>query len=114
MRSFRRSCPPFLRSLPLRRPPHFRLKACATWCAFRKGITAKVFATLNEFGIEAVRTCSERITDEAIEARKPAVERRRHSLEYFMRDWNASPISHETPKTLRQPTASTSGRGSRP
>jgi hypothetical protein len=40
-----------------------------------EGITAKVFATLNELAIEAVRTCGERITDEAIEAWKPAVEK---------------------------------------
>ena len=40
-----------------------------------RGITAKVFATLNELAIEAVRTCSERITVEAIEAWKPAIEK---------------------------------------
>ena len=36
---------------------------------------AKVFATLNELPIEAVRTCSERITDEVIEAWKLAFEK---------------------------------------
>ncbi len=37
-----------------------------------EGITAKVFATLSELAIEVVRTRSERITDEAIEAWKHA------------------------------------------
>ena len=40
-----------------------------------EGITAKVFATLNELAIEAVKTCSKRITNEAFEAWKPAVEK---------------------------------------
>jgi len=38
-------------------------------------MTAEAFATLNELAIEAVSTVGERITDEAIEAWEPAVER---------------------------------------
>lgn len=43
----------------------------APWCK----LTAQVFSTLNELAIEAVRTRAERITDEAIEAWRPAVDK---------------------------------------
>ena len=64
-----------LRSLPLRRPSALSSQSLRHLARVSEGITAKVFATLNELAIEAIRTCSERITDEAIEAWKPAVEK---------------------------------------
>ena len=64
-----------LRSLPLRRPSALSSQSLRHLARISEGITAKVFATLNELAIEAVRTCSERITDADIEAWKPAVEK---------------------------------------
>ena len=49
-------------------------RACTIW-RVSEGITTKVFGTLNELAIEAMKTRSDRITDEAIEAWKPAVEK---------------------------------------
>jgi hypothetical protein len=39
------------------------------------GITAKVFSMLNELAVEAVRSGKEEITDDDVEAWKPALER---------------------------------------
>ena len=39
------------------------------------GVTARVFAILNELAIEAIRSGTERITDEDIESWKPALEK---------------------------------------
>jgi hypothetical protein len=39
------------------------------------GLTARVFAILNELAIEAIRAGTERITDEDIESWKPALEK---------------------------------------
>ena len=67
MRSFRCSRPPFCAACPNDGPPRFLLKALRHLARVSEGIPAKVFATLNR-AFEAVRTCSESITDEAIEA----------------------------------------------
>jgi hypothetical protein len=40
-----------------------------------EGITTEAFGTLNELAIEPMKTCSDRIIDEAIEAWEPAVEK---------------------------------------
>jgi hypothetical protein len=64
-----------LRSLPLRRASSLSAQSLRHLARVSDGITAKVFAMLNELAIEAVRTGIERITDEAVEAWRPAVEK---------------------------------------
>jgi hypothetical protein len=64
-----------LRSLPLRRASSLSAQSLRHLARVSNGITAKVFAMLNELAIEAVTTGVERITDEAMEAWKPAAEK---------------------------------------
>ena len=64
-----------LRSLPLRRPSALSAHSLRTLARVTDGITAKVFSMLNELAIEAVRSGKEEITDDDVEAWKPALER---------------------------------------
>ena len=64
-----------LRSLPLRRPSALSAHSLRTLTRVTDGITAKVFSMLNELAIEAVRSGKEEITDDDVEAWKPALER---------------------------------------
>jgi len=64
-----------LRSVPLRRPSSLSAQSLRHLARVTDGITAKVFSTLNELAIEAIRTGTERITDEAVEAWQPAVDK---------------------------------------
>jgi hypothetical protein len=64
-----------LRSLPLRRPSALSAQSLRTLARATDGITAKVFCMLNELAVEAVRSGSEKITDEDVERWKPALER---------------------------------------
>ena len=64
-----------LRSLPLRRPSALSAHSLRTLAHVTDGITAKVFSMLNELAVEAVRSGKEEITDDDVEAWKPALER---------------------------------------
>jgi hypothetical protein len=64
-----------LRSVPLRRPSALSAQSLRHLARITDGITAQIFSTLNELAIEAVRTGAERITDEAVEAWRPAVDK---------------------------------------
>ena len=64
-----------LRSLPLQRPSVLSAQSLRTLARATDGITAKVFSTLNELAVEAVRSRKEQITDEDVERWKPVLER---------------------------------------
>ena len=63
-----------LRSVPLRRPSSLSAQRLRHLARVTDGIAAKVFSTVYELAIEAVRTGAERITDEAVEAWRPGVD----------------------------------------
>jgi hypothetical protein len=63
-----------LRSVPLRRPSSLPAQSLWHLARITDGITAQVFSTLNELAIETIRTGTERITDEAVEAWRPAAD----------------------------------------
>jgi hypothetical protein len=64
-----------VRSLPLQRPSVLSAQSLRTLARATDGITAKVFSTLNELAVEAVRSRKEQITDEDVERWKPVLER---------------------------------------
>ena len=64
-----------LRSVPLRCPSSLSAQSLRHLARITDGITAKVFSMLNELAIEAVRSGAERITDEAVEAWRPIVDK---------------------------------------
>lgn len=64
-----------LRSLPLQRASSLSAQSVRHLARVSDGITAKVFAMINDLALDAIRTGVERITDEAVEAWKPAVEK---------------------------------------
>ncbi|WP_175493969.1 hypothetical protein [Microvirga guangxiensis] len=64
-----------LRSVPLRRPSSLSAQSLRHLVRITDGITAKVFLTLNELAIDAIRAGAEKITDEAVEAWRPAVDK---------------------------------------
>jgi len=64
-----------LRSLPLRRPSTLSIHSLRTLARVTDGITARVFTTLNELAIDAVRSGKEQIADDDVEHWKPALER---------------------------------------
>ena len=63
-----------LRSLPLRRPSALSSQSLRHLARFPKGSRPRSLRALRA-SFEAVRTCSESITDKAIEAWKPTVEK---------------------------------------
>ena len=64
-----------LRSVPLRRPSSLSAQSLRHLARITDGITAKVFSTVNELAIDAIRAGVEQITDEAVEMWRPAVDK---------------------------------------
>lgn len=64
-----------LRSLPIKQPSALSSQGLRHLARVSDGVTARVFAILNELAIEAIRAGTERITDEDIESWKPALEK---------------------------------------
>jgi hypothetical protein len=64
-----------LRSVPLRRPSSLSAESLRHLARITDGITSQVFSTLNELAIDAIRTRAEKITDEAVEAWRPAIDK---------------------------------------
>ena len=62
-----------IRNLPLRRPSILSARAVRRILQVTGGITARVFRMLNEMAIDAIETGAERITDDAVERWRPAV-----------------------------------------
>ena len=56
-----------LRSLPIKQPSALSSQGLRHLARISDGVTARVFAILNELAIEAIRAGAERITDEDIE-----------------------------------------------
>jgi hypothetical protein len=63
-----------LRNLPLRNSSLLSARALRRMLQVAEGVTAKIFRILNELAVEAIKSGAERITDEAIESWRPAVE----------------------------------------
>lgn len=63
-----------IRNLPLRQPSVLSARAVRRILQVTGGITARVFRMLNELGIEAIETGTERITDEAVERWQPVID----------------------------------------
>jgi Bacterial TniB protein len=64
-----------LRSLPIKQPSALSSQSLRHLARISDGITARVFGILNELAIDAIRTGTERITDQDIESWKPAFEK---------------------------------------
>ena len=64
-----------LRNLPLRKPSLLTAGALRRILQVTDGVSARIFRVLNELAIDAIVTGAEEITDEAVEAWRPVVER---------------------------------------
>ncbi len=64
-----------LRNLPLRKPSLLTAGPLRRILQVTDGVSARIFRVLNELAIDAIVTGAEEITDEAVEAWRPVVER---------------------------------------
>jgi len=63
-----------VRNLPLREPSVLTVKGLRRILQLSGGVSSRIFRMLNDLAIEAIERGDERITDEAVEAYKPASE----------------------------------------